>query len=190
MKKFSALNLLDRMKPGWFFFFLFAYQLFFTFQGLDLSDEGLYSTSYQQIFHNPETVQYNFMFWFSAIVGGAWAWLFPDLGLWGIRLAGVVITTSTIIVTYYLLRKYLRRAHLKIGLLLVVLLINNNLKLVHYNDLSALFNMITIAFLFAGLRDENHWKLLLAGAFVAFSSFTRLPNILNLWMVVGIFYYG
>lgn len=190
MKKFSALNFLDHLKPGWLFFFLFAYQLIFTFQGFDLSDEGLYSTSYQQIFSNPETVQYNFMFYFSAVIGGAWAYLFPDLGLWGIRLAGVLVTTSTIIVTYYLLRNHLRAAHLKLGLILVVLLINNNLKLVHYNDLSALFNMITIAFLFAGLKEENYWKILLAGVFVSISAFTRLPNILNLGLAFGMFYYG
>lgn len=190
MKQFSALNFFDRIKPGWFFLFLFLYQLLFTFQGFDLSDEGLYATSYQQIFENPETVQYNFMFWFSAIVGGAWNYLFPDLGLWGIRLYGVLVTTSTIIVTYYLLRKHLRPAHLKLGLLLVVLLINNNLKLIHYNDLSALLNMITIAFLFSGLKEENHWKILLAGVFVALSSFTRLPNILNLGLAIGMFYYG
>lgn len=190
MKQISGLNLLDRMKPGWFFFFLFAYQLIFTFQGFELSDEGLYATSYQQIFRNPETVQYNFMFWLSAVIGGAWYSLFPDLGLWGIRLAGVLVTTSTVIVTYYLLRKHLREAHLKLGLILVILLINNNLKLIHYNDLSALFNMITIAFLFAGLKEENHWKLLIAGAFVAISTFTRLPNILNLGLAFGMFYYG
>ena len=190
MRKFSALNFLDHLKPGWFFLFLFAYQLIFTFQGFDLSDEGLYATSYQQIFKNPETVQYNFMFWFSAIVGGAWHAVFPDLGLWGIRLAGVLVTTSTIIVTYNLLKTYLRPAHLKLGLLLIILLINNNLKLVHYNDLSALFNMLTIVFLFAGLRDENHWKILIAGAFVSISFFTRLPNILNLGLAFGMFYYG
>jgi hypothetical protein len=79
---------------------------------------------------------------------------------------------------------------LKLGLTLVVLLINNNLKLVHYNDLSALFNMLTIAFLFAGLKEENYGKILLAGVFVSISAFTRLPNILNLGLAFGMFYYG
>ncbi len=130
------------------------------------------------------------MFWFSGIVGGAVVYIFPDLGLWGIRLAGVMVTTSTIIVTYNLLKKYLNPGYLKLGLLMVLLLINNNLKEVHYNDLSALLNMLTISFLFTGLKENKPWKIFLSGLFISLSTFTRLPNILCLGLGVAIFYYA
>src|SRR5882672_7485641 len=106
-----------------FFLLVFLYQLIFIFQGVDLSDEGFYATFYNQIYKNPESTQYNFMFWFSGIVGGALDYLFHGLGIWGLRLAGVLVSTSTLIVTYNLLKKYLNPGHLKIGLLLVVLFI-------------------------------------------------------------------
>jgi hypothetical protein len=130
------------------------------------------------------------MFWFSGIVGGAFDYVFHGLGIWGLRLAGVLVSTSTLIVTYNLLKKYLNPAHLKIGLLLVVLFINNNLKEIHYNDLSALFNMLTIAYLFTGVKENKWIKIFMAGLFVSLCTFTRLPNILSLGLGIGIFFYG
>jgi hypothetical protein len=190
MKMNSPLTVLEKMNVKVFFFLLFAFQVIFIFQGIDLSDSGFYATFYQNIFTAPESTQYNFMFWFSGIVGGAVAYLFPDLGLWGIRFAGVLVTTSTIIVTYNLLKRYLNPGNLKLGLLMVVLVINNNLKEVHYNDLSALLNMLTIAFLFNGLKENKYGKIFTAGLLVSLSTFTRLPNVLCLGLGAGILYYG
>lgn len=190
MKMNSPLAALEKMNVKLFFFLLFAFQILIIFQGIDLSDEGFYASFYQQIYNQPETAQYNFMFWFSGIVGGAFAYVFPDLGVWGIRFAGVLVTTSTIIVTYHLLKRYLNHGYLKLGLLMVVLFINNNLKQIHYNDLSALLNMITIYFLFFGLKENKLGKIFLAGLFVSLSTFTRLPNILCLGFGLAIYYYG
>ena len=162
----SSATLLERMNPRLFFFLLFIYQVIFIFQGVDLSDEGFYATFYQQIYKNPEATQYNFMFWFSGIVGGAFDYVFGWLGIWGMRFAGVIVTTSTIIVTYNLLKKYLNPGYLKLGLLMVLLFINNNLKEIHYNDLSALFNMLAILYLFTGLKEDKLWKIFLGGLFV------------------------
>ena len=143
MTTYSPPVFLERMNTKVFFFLLFLYQVIFIFQGVDLSDEGFYATFYQQIFKDPEATQYNFMFWFSGIVAGAFDYVFHGLGIWGMRFAGVLVTTSTIIITYNLLKKYLNPGHLKLGLLMVLLFINNNLKEIHYNDLSALFNMLS-----------------------------------------------
>jgi hypothetical protein len=132
------------------------------------------------------------MFWFSGIVGGAFDYVFGGLGIWGMRLAGVIVTTSTIIVTYNLLKKYLNPGNLKLGLLMVLLFINNNLKEIHYNDLSALFNMLAILYLFTGLKENKLWKIFLGGLFVSLCTFTRLPNILSWdlhWYILLWLYY-
>ncbi len=190
MTTYSPPAMLERINTRVFFFLLFLYQVIFIFQGVDLSDEGFYATFYQQIYRNPEATQYNFMFWFSGIVGGAFDYVFHGLGVWGQRFAGVLVTTSTIIITYNLLKKYLNPGNLKLGLLLVLLFINNNLKEIHYNDLSALFNILIILYLFTGLKENKLWKIFLAGLFGSLCTFTRLPNILSLGLGVGIFYYG
>jgi hypothetical protein len=186
----SPPTLIEKINFRVFIFLLFLFQVIFIFQGIDLSDEGFYATFYQQIYDHPESAQYNFMFWFSGIVGGAVTKIFPGLGLWGIRFAGVLVTTGTIIITYNLLKKYLNAGYLKLGLLMVVLFINNNLKMVHYNDLSALLNMATIYFLFRALKENKSGKLFAAGLLVSLSTFTRLPNILCLGLGLAIFLDG
>ena len=190
MKNFSLLSALEKINAKAFFLFLFLFQVLFIFQGIDLSDEGFYATFYQQVFTQPETAQYNFMFWFSGIIGGGFNYLFPGLGLWGIRLAGVLVTTGTIIITYNLLKKYMNQGHLKAGLLLVLLFVNNNLKEFHYNNLSAFLNMLIIYFLFLGLKENKMSKIFLSGLFLSVSTFSRIPNILCAGLALAIFYYG
>jgi hypothetical protein len=190
MNTSASPGFLAKMNSKLFFFLLFAYQLLFIFQGIDLSDEGFYATFYDLIYTDPATQEYNFMFYLSGVIGGAFVSVFPDLGLWGIRFAGVLVTTSTAILTYNLLKQYLDRGYLRLGLILVVLFINNNLKQIHYNDLSALFNVLTIYFIFFGLKQNKLYKLFLAGLFMSLCTFTRLPNIMGLGLGIAILYYG
>jgi 4-amino-4-deoxy-L-arabinose transferase-like glycosyltransferase len=147
------------LNPKLFFSLLFLYQLFFTFQGLDLSDEGFFGTFYQQIFNHPDSVQYNFMFWLSGVVGGAFDYIFGGLGIWGQRLFATLITTATIILVYNLLKKYLDRGRLQIALFIVLVTMNNQTKVFHYNFLSVLLYVTTAILLFKGLQKGNSTHL-------------------------------
>lgn len=173
-----------------FFLLIFLFQVALIFQGLDFTDEGAHAIFYQQIFQDPKTVQYYFMYWFSGILGGAWLKLFPQLGLWGIRLAGVLITTSTIMLVFNLLKKYLNPLSLKAGLLVALLMLNNFPRGIFYDNVSSLFFVITLYFLFDGLTRNIAWKFVAGGVFVALNIFTRIPNIVEAGLVIVIFYYG
>ena len=173
-----------------FFIFLFVFQLAFTFQGLELADEGFLATFYQEIFKNPESVQYNFMFWLTGIIGGLYFKIFSFLGLWGLRLGGVIVITSTAMLVYSLLKKHLNNTYLKLGLFLVVTALNNDIKELNYNNLSAFINVLIIYFLFYGLKGNAWGKLFLSGLFVAMNDFIRLPNILGIGLVLAVVYYG
>ena len=190
MKQRSIFPALDRLNPKTLFLLLFIYQVLFTFQGLDLSDEGFFGTFYQQMFSHPESVQYNFMFWLSGVVGSGFNYLFGDLGIWGLRFFSALITTGTIILTYNLLKNYINTAHLKIGLIIVTLFLSNNTKVFHYNYQSALLYVLTVAFLFTGLQKNKSWKIFLAGTFVCLDTFTRIPSIVNLGLAIAIIYHG
>jgi hypothetical protein len=178
------------MNTKLFFLCLFVYQLLFIFQGIDLSDEGFIATFYQQIFNNPESVQYNFMFWLTGIIGGLYFKAFSFLGLWGLRLGGVLVTTGTALFVFNLLKKYLNQNYLKLGLFLVVIALNNDIKELNYNNISALIYVTVIYFLFNGLKENSFFKLFISGAFVAVNFFIRPPNIVDLGLAVAILYYG
>jgi len=185
----SFLSFFDKISARTFFLLVFLFQVSLIFQGLDLSDEGFLSTFYSHIFSNPASVSYCFMFWLTGIIGGAWTKLFSPLGLLGIRLGGAVVNTITVILTYHLLKNYLKPAYLKLGLILVVLSLNNDIKVLNYNTLSSLFYVIIISLLFNGLIKGQVGKIFLSGFFVGLNIFVRTPNILGLGLVLGIIYY-
>ncbi len=179
--KLSARNL---------FIFLFIYQCLFIVQGLDFTDEGFHATFYEQIYNDPQSVQYNFMYWFSGIIGGAWVKLFGGMGLLGIRLAGVFVVTGTAILVYNFLKRYCDPKNLKIALFILVLFSSNDPKELYYNNLSALFYVLIAWTLVSGLRKNNSLLLIISGALVAVNTLTRLPNILELGLGLTIIYAG
>jgi hypothetical protein len=179
---------LGKMNTRIFFLLIFIFQVLLIFQGFDLSDEGFLSTFYSQIFHNPDSVSYNFMFWGTGIIGGVWSKITSPLGLLGLRLGGAIINTLTVILTYQLLKKYLKPEYLKLGLFLVVLSLNNDIKILNYNTLSSLFYVLVIIFLFRGILKNEALSILTGGFIVGLNVFIRTPNILELGLVLGIMY--
>lgn len=186
----TAFRFLDKLSPGVFFLILFLYQLIFTFQGLCFADEGFHATFYQQIYNDPESVQYNFMFWFTGVIGGAWYKLFSGLGLWGMRLAGALVTTGAIIVAYQFLKKYVNTTYLKLSLLLLTLFNSNDPKEIFYNNISPIFYVAAAYFLFTGLTQKRLLKIFIGGAFISLNTFTRVTNLAELCFILGIIYYG
>ncbi|HAQ20003.1 MAG TPA: hypothetical protein DCR40_12345 [Prolixibacteraceae bacterium] len=190
MKKISLSTYLLSISDSLFFILLLLYQLIFLFQGFDFADEGCHAAFYQQIFSHPETMVGNFMYWFSGIVGGSFFYIFPGLGLLGLRIQGLIVILSTMAIAYYLLKDYLNLLHLRIGILIIFIFTTNEIKEMHYDTLTALLNVSSAFFLFQGLRDNKSVKIGLSGAFISLSMFTRLPSIVMLVFVLAIIYYG
>jgi len=188
--KSSIRSLFENMNTKVFFLLLFLYQLVFIFQGIDFLDEGFTATFYQQFYSNPSSVEYNFMFWLSGLIGGTFTWLFPDSGLLGLRFLSILFTMSTIVIVYNLLKNYLDKTNLKIGLLLVTLSVCHNPKIFHYNFLSILLYSATAALLFNGLKRDKLWLFFLSGLMVGLDVFSRLPSLVNVGLVIAIGYYG
>jgi len=187
----KSIPVLFEKMPAWVFTgIIFFYTILMTFQGLDLSDEGFNAVFYRNIYSNPESVQYSFMFWLTGVLGGAFDYLFPSLGLLGLRILGAVTLSCTCLLSYTLLRPYLNKGALRLGLILVLLVISNNIRIFHYNYLCMLLYMLCALFLFRGLIRNKPWLIFLAGAMVALEALARIPSIVNLGLALAIFYYG
>ncbi|HEY1870935.1 MAG TPA: hypothetical protein VGG71_07750 [Chitinophagaceae bacterium] len=187
---FPRLFFIQRINTRVFFILVFVLQLLVIFQGFDLSDEGFLSTFYTRIFSNPQSVSYCFMFWLTGIIGGIWVKIFSPLGLLGIRLGGVVINTLCVFATFQLLKKYLSDFALKIGLIVVILSLNNDIKVLNYNILSALLYILTTSLMFSGLKKSSLVRIFLGGFLVGLNVFIRTPNLLELGLVAAILYYN
>jgi len=183
-------NLFDGMNDKVFFVLIIFIQVIFIFQGLDFADSGFDAEFYSRIFSDPSSVQYNFMFWFTGVIGGAWLKLFPGMGLLGLRIAGVLFTTITLWITHDLLKKYLHTAPLRLSLLLIVLFLSTSIKELNYDDVSALFFMSAAALLFSGLTNQKPILIFLAGAFISLNAFSRISNLTGLVLASAIWFSG
>jgi hypothetical protein len=183
---YSIRGLDDRL----FFILLLIYHVAVTFQGIDLLDEGFHAVFYQRIFNDPLSVQYSFFYWFSGITGGLILKAVPSLGLWGLRIAGALVSTGTILVVYRLLKKIMPRGILQVSIVILALYINTEPKDIHYNTISALLFFSSAAIMFSGLTRARRILLFFSGLLLALNVFTRLPNILGVGMGLVIIYDG
>lgn|SRR5450432_538676 len=178
----------DGMNEKLFFLLIILVQVIFIFQGLDFADSGFDADFYSRIFTDPSTVQFNFMYWFTGIIGGTWLKLFPGLGLLGLRYASVFFTTLTFFITYNLLKKYLHTGPLRLSLFLIILFLTTSVKEINYDDVTALFFICAAWFLFKGLTREKHYMIFLAGVFISLNTFSRLLNLLGLVLMLAIWF--
>ena len=173
-----------------FFILIFIYQVLVIFQGVDLLDEGFHVSFYQQFFKDPQSVQYSFFYWLSGLLGGSVLQLFPEQGLWGLRFAGAVISTATIMIAYNLLKNYINTNILKISFIVLVLFINTEPRDLNYNSLTAFIYFASCYFLFKGLTDSRNSFIFIGAALISLNIFTRFPNLLGLGLGLVIFYHG
>ncbi len=180
----------DGMNDKLFFVLIICIQVIFIFQGLDFADSGFDADFYSRIFSDPATVQYNFMYWFTGILGGAWLKLFPGMGLLGLRIAGVLFTSVTFWITYDILKKYLHTGSLRLSLVLIILFLATSIKEINYDDVTALFFICAAWYLFRGLIRGKPFLLFLAGLFISLNTFSRLPNVMGLALILAIWFSG
>jgi len=183
-------KIFDGMNDKLFFVLIIFVQFIFIFQGLDFTDSGFDADFYSRIFNDPSTVQYNFMYWFTGVIGGIWLKLFPSMGLLGLRFAGILFTTLTFWITYDLLKKYLHTGPLRLSLFLIILFLGTSIRELNDLDVTALFFVCASWFLYSGLSRQKYFYLFLAGSFISLNTFSRLPNILDLILIFAIWFNG
>ena len=169
--------------------FIVVIQLILGFQGFDVCDDGFALTFYQQFFNDPDAVEYNFVYWLSGLVGGVWYELYEKGGVLWFRLLGILVNTSTFLVSYQLLKPWIRPVVL-IPSLLIVLFINDFGFLIFYNNhLTALLSVLSAGFLLKGLKETKMAWILFSGLIIGLNVFSRLPNLSQLAMVLVIPYW-
>lgn len=168
---------------------IIIYPLLLIWQGIDFSDEGFNLTNYQQIFNDPHCIALQFSCWLTNVIGGIWLHFFGALGLLGVRIGGTIIVWITVYLTYKIFKKDMNKTHILLGLFIAILLSNQYLSIIHYDNVSALFFVLTIYFLMKNVEDDERF-IYLAGAAAALNVFARFPNIMGILLLIPIFIYN
>ena len=170
---------------GWAIVLLMLWQLVVAVFGMDLCDSGYYLTFFDNIFKAPDSVEYNFMYYLSGVVGGVLNVILPEGGKWmAMRVAGVLCNVGCMAILAWVFKRILPASAVILGFLMVVA------SLVQFpytfnNDLmSALLWVAALALTYRGVTAGRWWHLLCAGIIVGMNIFTRIPNVLAVGLAV------
>lgn len=145
-------------------------------QGFDMCDEGWALTGYQQIFHDPSSVEYLFLYYLELVLGGAWNLLFGGYGILAFRVLTVITLTASLWVVYRLLRPFVGRWDFLMGICASTACCN--MILVFYHNYLTLFLSALIALAFyRALSGRNRPYVLVSGFCVGIAFFARIPNL-------------
>lgn len=182
---------IDNKNYGWLMALVIIFPYLLIFQGLDFTDVGHSLTNYQQIFIEPSSVQNAFSFWLTNVIGGVWIRLVASLGLFGAKLGGAIVISLTAFITYTIFKDFLEKKHLLIGLLLAeIVAFSRSTIIIHYNNLTSLFFILSVFFLYNGILHKKNYFIFFAGLILGLNIFVRFSNILGIILIVTIFFYG
>lgn len=159
-------------------------------QGFDMMDEGWCATAYQQVFNEPESVQYLFMYYLSLLIGGIWNYLFGWGGILSFRILAIIVKVLTALFVFKTLKPYVNRWIVALGIWLVICCSGYGLFLYHHNHLSALLVTLSAYYMLKALRTDDGKAMLFSGIILGASLFARVTNItMTAFVLVLIPYY-
>ncbi|MDR1818175.1 MAG: hypothetical protein LBR07_08455 [Puniceicoccales bacterium] len=169
----------SKISPRIFFLcalaFIVGWRVFLFFFGFDLLDTGWMQHSYQQIFTAPASVEYNFLYYFSDLLGGVWEAIFPNAGIIGGRVLGLLLLMATVVLIYRMLRGVFHPKALSLAFVLCCVFASS-FPYFNHHPLTTFLTVSAIALLMKGLLRGNALFTAGAGALLVLNSFTRIPN--------------
>ena len=124
--------------------FVFLWCALWGLQGVDMSDEGWLLSAYQQAYRHPESVESVFLYYNAVAVGGLWNALFGWMGMYGFRLLYALNTALIAVTTCQILKPYVGRRIVFVGIGLVLLAQNFGCIVFHHNQFTPLLLSIAI----------------------------------------------
>ena len=137
----------------------------------DWFDTGFNMTFYENIYTHPASVEYNFMYWLTGIVGGAVHAVLP--GIFPLRLLALLINVCCALLVNRVVSDF--RAML-VGTMMVSFGLYCSDSVFHYNHLTLLLTVSSLVVMMRGRRRGMLLSGILAGVMV----FARVSNIAGL----------
>ncbi|GHV34991.1 hypothetical protein FACS1894178_3620 [Bacteroidia bacterium] len=155
----------------------FLYELLLALQGFDLCDEGWVLSSYQQIFNAPSSVEYYFVYYLSAFIGGVWNSIFGFAGILGFRILTVLTLIGSIYFTYLTVKQYVTPIVIPIASSMLLLLLNFGIIVFDHTYLTALSTAMLLFFTLKGINSEKKYLIFIGGILCGITFFARIVNI-------------
>lgn len=178
----------DKIVLSIFILSVCAYMLVLGMQGLGMVDEGWEMTAYQQVFSHPQSVSYNFLYYNGVIEGGIWNLLFGNFGIFSFRVMNALVEVLRALMVWLILRKYINRFSIIVGYF-ILLFCTTWIGYISHNYLTSLLSLCVIYFIFKALTEDKLYYIFVAGLFAGINLFTRIPNVVQLFVFLIIIPY-
>lgn len=160
-----------------------VYQLRF---GIDVQDTSSYLTKFRYFFE--QGTGGNALYYLLGEFFGSLIYhVFPTL--YALNVAGLIVWSLTGILIYRIMRPYLSTLPLTAAVLGGLGFSASWVRCVNWNAWSMLFLTVGILFLLNGFDTHKKNWFYFAGLILGWNTFTRMPNIIFLGLVVVVFYY-
>ena len=146
-------------------------------QGFDMCDEGWVLSGFQQIFNDPSSVQYLFLYYLSEFVGGVWYRITGGGGILAFRVLTVMCITASAYLAYRMLRPYIGRWCILVGMFWAFLCAYYGIMVFYHNYLTALLSIAASYLLLNALTTNNRRMIFFSGMLIGANVFVRLPNL-------------
>lgn len=171
------------IKRYWILFtsaFLLLYLLLFSLYGFDLTDEGYVLYTYQNIFKDPQSVDYGFGVYLTCVFGGIWDVLFGAGGWYAFRILNAIIIVAAYTSLCLLLKKYWHYKWLVFMSFFIVILnmnVAHGTLVFHYYSFSGFTNTLIGCLLCVAFAKRNYTLLFIASVLLGMNIFVRIPNL-------------
>ena len=152
---------------------------------LNIQDEVGELVGQQQIFNDPASVYYQFMYYLGMLIGGAWHAVFGDFGVYGGRILSAITITATFYYVYEILKDHVNKWFIMLASLIAIALLPNRFEF-HHNYLTALLTTISAYYLFLALKKEKTSYILISGILLGINVFSRVSNLALSGMILAL----
>ena len=168
---------------------IFFYQSLNLFWGFELADSGFHLTAFENVFDAPDSVSYNFSYYLTNVIGGAFMKFFPGLGVLGFRVVGVLFINISLTLIFLCLKNELPVIHILIGAALVVLCNVPSQHSFNNGICSCFFYVCFSLLIYKGIIRNSVFLVFLGGILVGVNIFTRIPNVLAVGLIVVVLFH-
>jgi hypothetical protein len=160
------------------------YPFLLIWQGGDLTDTGFHAIYSQNFFSDLNEGNLLYKTVLTYLVGHLWVQLFPELGIWGLRLLAALFIQGAVLLVFLTLKDLNPRRVVLVGLLCAQVFALRFTSMVFSYDWVALFFLMLTAYcLWHGVRDASYRWLFASGLISGLAFLARLPSILLLGLV-------
>lgn len=161
--------------------------LVFLNKGIDVTDTGYVLSKYKYVFTQQSLNTFRILF--SELTGGILYKIAPSHQLLFLNLCGYISYLLIGTMTYSMFKEYMNKNLLLVAILIASFFTKRYLTIISYNTFTALVLCLGIYLLINALKKDNDKMLFFSGVVLASSMFFRLPNILQLSLVLVIVWY-